>query len=351
MQNNATRRHRSNIESASRWRYIFSCSGLATAFGVLAMIHSAAHAASPAAVSRVCDAMAPGNGAETKSPIIVNRLKADGPMVRLEAVVESSDPKNRGGFRGARAIEVTLPEVLDLCRQGFSVDVLDLSRIPRAIDGGQKTVVQPVASLPSGFTIARTWNLWQGWATYGSFWVPAALPSGHTYQVVDFTVTPSANYENSGPYSHLAVSVLTVSDSNLNNDFDGKGLALFATGRCALAWQRAVLQSWAIQGYPACAGPAACSNPLYDGITNNPNTCGPWDAVSTQRFLVGANIWQDSVYWLCDAWGCPAWASPAINSFTPNFRTGGAGVAFLHVLSENVAWTLSFQNVISYTNP
>ena len=78
MQNNATRRHRSNIESASRWRYIFSCSGLATAFGVLAMIHSAAHAASPAAVSRVCDAMAPGNGAETKSPIIVNRLKADG---------------------------------------------------------------------------------------------------------------------------------------------------------------------------------------------------------------------------------------------------------------------------------
>lgn len=300
MQNAPTPRHLSRgwVDKPLPIRRV-ACFGLASVFGTLALIHSAAHAASPSAISRVCEAKVPGSGGETKSPIIVNRLKTDGPMVRLEGVVESSDPQKSGGLRGARTVEVTVPEALDLCRQGFPVDVLDLSRVPRATDGGQKTVVQPVANLPSDFTITRIWNLWQGWATYGNFWVPAALPSGHTYQVVDFTVTPSTNYQNSGSKSHLAVSVLTVSDSNLNSDFDGKGLTLFATARCALAWQRAALQSWAIQGFSeppgACSNPAVCSNPVFDGSNGNPSSCGPWDAASTQRFLVGANIWQDSV--------------------------------------------------------
>ena len=96
--------------------------------------------------------------------------------------------------------------------------------------------------------------------------VPAALPSGHTYQVVDFTVTPS-NYQNSGPDSHLAVSVLTLSDSNLNNDFDGKGMTLWATtDMCLGGGKRAILQSWAIQNYindnEGCGTYPGCSNPV-----------------------------------------------------------------------------------------
>ena len=33
------------------------------------------------------------------------------------------------------------------------------------------------------------------------------------------------------------------------------------------------------------------------------------------------------------------------------FRSGGAGVAFLHAKSNNTPWALSFQGVNSYTNP
>lgn len=284
-----------------------------------------------------------------------NRLERGGPLVRLEGIADPvvSDDK-RGGVVAARAIEVTEAEARDICSKGFPVDVLDVSAIQRVAER-RKTVVQPVSYLPGAFSIMRTWNLWLGWATYGTFWVPASMPYGHTYQVVDFTVTPS-NYQNSGALSHLAVSALTVSDTNLNNDFDGKGMTLWAQpNSCAAVGGRAALQSWAIQGFSdppgSCANPTVCSNPVFDGVNNNPNTCGPWDAASTQRFLVGANIWQDSVYWLCDAWGCPAWASPAINSFTPYFRSGGAGVAFLHVFSDDVYWSLSFQGVTSYTNP
>ena len=328
-------------------------------------------------------------------PIYFNRFTRDGPLMRLEG---RTDKDNK--LVGAKSIAVSDDEVKQLCDAGFPIAVVDASQTAKSIKIGsrervsrgdlatsqasdssntgsrqslpldalntiviqhateerQKTIVEPRPELPSGFTITRFWNLWRSWETYGNFWVPAALPYGHTYQVVDFTVTPSSNYQNSGDYSHLAVSALTVSNSNLNNDFDGKGMTLWATSsRCNSSWQRAALQSWAIQGYSeppnACANPAICSNPVYDGITNSPNTCGPWDATSTQRFLLGANIWQNSVYWLCDVGLCPAWTSPTVDSSTPYFRSGGAGVAFLHTRSQDVSWTLSFQNVTSYTNP
>ena len=100
-------------------------------------------------------------------------------------------------------IAVSDDEVKQLCDAGFPIAVVDASQAPKStntgsrqglrVNGGdtrvsqpapqdgQKTVVEPVTELPSGFTITRSWNLWQGWGTYGSFWVPAALPYGHTY--------------------------------------------------------------------------------------------------------------------------------------------------------------------------
>ena len=170
-------------------------------------------------------------------------------------------------------------------------------------------------------------------------------------------MTPN-NYQNSGPDSHLAVSVLTYSDSNLNSDFDGKGLTLWATtDMCNGGGKRAILQSWALQNYSdsnppltPCGTYLGCSNPVYNYL-REPNTCGPWDGIESQRFLLGANIWQNSIYWLCDVWGCPAWASPSVDSTTPYFRAGRAGVVFVHAGINNTSWTLTFAGVNSYTNP
>ena len=59
------------------------------------------------------------------------------------------------------------------------------------------------------------------------------------------------------------------------------------------------------------------------------------------------------MYWRCQPGGtCPEFVSPSVDSSTAYFRSGGAGVVFLHALgTENVAWSLSFTNVTSYTNP
>jgi hypothetical protein len=180
--------------------------------------------------------------------------------------------------------------------------------------------------------------------------------------VVDFTVTP-ANYQNSGPNSHLAVSALTVSNSNLDHDFDGKGAIFYGgTEYVCGAGQKTMLQSWAIQNYNDGANPPrgaypGCSNPVFNGSaptpwSSQPATCGTWDAITPKRFLVGANIWQQSVYWRCQPGGtCPEFVSPSVDSASAYFRSGGAGVVFLHALTASVEWSLSFTGVSSYTAP
>ena len=289
-------------------------------------------------------------------PIIFNRFTSDGPLMRLEG---RADKDNR--ISGIKRIAVSDDEVKHLCDSGFPVAVLDVSEAPKASKSGNrpKTFVPPLTVLPTEFSIYRSgYGFYLPWTTYGSFWVPNTMPPGHTYQVVDFTVTPT-NYENSGPNSHLAVSTQTVSNSNLDHDFDGKGAAFYGgTGECGAA-NKTVLQSWAIQNYiddVSCGPP--CLNPVFAGNaiapwTNQPSSCGAWDAVTPKRFLVGSNIWQNSVYWRCQPGGaCPEFVSNSVDSSTPYFRSGGAGIAFLHAGSVGaVEWTLSFTNVTAYTGP
>ena len=285
-------------------------------------------------------------------PIVFNRFAGDGRLMRLEG---RTDKHNR--IIGMKRVAVSDDEVRQLCDVGFPVAVLDVGEVAKAgkTASRPKTVVTPLTTLPTEFSIFNTnYGGYLPWKTYGNFWVPAMLSGGHTFQVVDFTVTPT-NYQYSGPNSHFGVSTLTLSDSNLDHDFDGKGAALFGgSGQCGSA-NKTALQSWAIQNFsdgpPLVCGPP-CLNPVFDGYSAQPASCGEWDAVAPKRFLVGANIWQQSVYWRCQPGGtCPEFVSTAVDSTTPYFRSGGAGIAFVHVLSENVVWYLSFTNVSSYTSP
>lgn len=292
-------------------------------------------------------------------PIIFNRFTSDGKIMRLES---RTDKDNR--VISVRRVEVSDGEARALCEKGFPVDVLGVSAVQIASDAAErpKTILPTRPNLPTQFVIYNAYVGYGIYATYGSFWVPANMPSGHTYQVVDFTVTPS-NYQNSGLNSHLAVSTLTVSDSNLDHDFDGKG-AIFYGGTEAVcgAAQKTVLQSWAIQNYndganPPCGTYPGCSNPVFNGAapppwSSQPATCGAWDAATPNRFLVGSNISQESVYWRCQPGGaCPEFVSPTVNSTSAYFRSGGAGVVFLHVLSAPVERSLTFTEVSSYTGP
>lgn len=192
------------------------------------------------------------------------------------------------------------------------------------------------------------------------------MPAGHTFQVLDFTVTGD-NYQNSGAGSHFGAMTQAFSNSNFDTDFDAKGAAIFAgsNGWCA-AGANVMLQSWAIQNYnptpppgtPPCGTYLGCSTPVYGNQSPSTppytaNRCATWNPATPKRFKVGSNIWQQSVYWMCQAGGaCPGeFTSDVADSSTPYFRLGGAGVAFVHVANDLSIWSLSFTSVSSFTSP
>ncbi len=330
-----------NQPGSHRWVFLaILCLGLGSA---------SAYAADTVFVEKVCEAttVAPSAGEDGTPPILLNRQKAGGPLFRLETRTDE-----KGGIVGARSVPVSVDEAKRLCDAGFPVSVVDSTGVARAVSG-QKTAVEPLSSLQSSFSIVGLYDV-----TWGNFWVPGAMPSGHTYQVVDFTVDPY-NYSTTGASSHFGVSTLTVSNSNLDQDFDGKG-AYFAASD---PFCGTVLESWAIQGYSdatgTCSNPANCLAVVFRGSAPapwnlEPNSCNYWSATAKKRFLVGANTSQLSRYWHCVPGGaCPVVVSPDVNSTTPYFRAGGAGVAFLQVGASysSSVWYLTFSNVISYTGP
>ena len=310
----------------------------------LAVLTSIARICEPALGSTVDEKVPP--------PIFFNRFPGDSRLMRFEG---RADKDNR--LVGVKRVAVSDEEVKGLCEQGFPVAALNIGSAKAA--NRSKTIVEPLSALKTAFTIKSTnFYGYLPWKIYGNFWVPGSMPTGHTYQVVDFTVTPN-NYENSGPYSHFAVGTLVVSDSNFDHDSDGKRAAIFGgSGNCGSA-NKTALQSWAIQNHPhshppssSCGSYLGCSNPVFDGVIASPSTCRAWDAIVPKRFWVGANTWQGSVHWRCQPGGtCPEFTSPSIDSTTPYFRSGGAGVMFVHVLSADVEWALSFSNALSYSAP
>ena len=319
------------------------------------------------AITRFCEQSAESAARGTLQPIIFNRFGHDGPLTRLEGTTNKD-----GAMNGARRFEVTDKEATSLCAQGYAIDVLTITQRDKSA-ATQKAAVDPLSSLPPNFLIGKgriCEEVEPGpvivceWKTYGSFWVPNAMPSGHTFQVLDFTVTPT-NYENSGPDTHFAAMTQVVSDTNFGQDFDAKGAIFFSGGSkfCGLSQTTttSMLQSWDIRPTnPVCASTDGnCRNPVFGqffqtaAYVNQPSTCSVWNTYTAKRFLVGSNIWQQSRYLRCAIGGaCPEFTSPDVDSTTPYFRTGQAGVAFvLAGATPNVQWHLEFTNVSSFTSP
>ena len=278
------------------------------------------------------------------APVLVMQFEGKPGLFRMEGVpispniVMKADSASTLG--GARLVAVQPEEASKVCEAGYDVSVIIISNLP-APKSAQKGYVPPVSSMPSAFTIAGLWS-----QTWGSFWVPQSLPSGHTYQVVDFQVTPY-NYASSGAFSHLAVPVLTLSNSNFQSDFDGKGAAI-GGGWTGCPAQSIGVEAWAIQNWSEGGG--CGSGPTCQAVVYSPDSCSSWDNSQPRRFLVGANIWQQVRYWSCPVGGaCPS-IEKTVDAAMPGYRTGGAGVAFLHALGDSGSvWSLSFNAVTSYT--
>lgn len=279
------------------------------------------------------------------APVLVMEFAGKSGLFRMEGVPIS--PKVSGksdappALWGARWMPVQLDDVNKVCEAGYDVSVLTIvdSSVQKDL---QKGYVPPASSTPSSFTIVGLWN-----QTWGNFWVPQSLPAGHTYQVVDFQVTPY-NYASSGPYSHVAISVLTTSNSNFQSDFDGKGVAI-GGGWTGCPSQSVGIEAWAIQNWSEGGGCAP--GPTCQAVVYAPNSCSSWDNSQPRRFLVGANIGQQAVYWSCPVGGaCPGIQSPDVDTWMSGYRSGGAGVAFIHVLGDSGSvWSLSFNAVTAYS--
>jgi|GEM_PF-4504970 len=273
------------------------------------------------------------------APVLVMRSAGTTDLFRLEATPETLSA-DAHGFRGARRVRVQMGDIQRVCAAGYDVSAIDIYASSQAGDA-QKGYVQPITSLPSSFTITGLWG-----EVWGNFWVPQALPSGHTYQVADFKVTPY-NFASSGTFAHLVVPVLTTSNSNFQSDFDGKGAIFYGnSGACS-----AVVEAWAIQNWSETTG--CGTGPTCQAVVYSPDSCSSWDSSQPRRFLVGANVWQSVTYWSCPASGaCPGFVSPAMNTWMSGYRAGGAGVGFLVAMAySSSVWSLTFSDVVAYTGP
>ena len=308
-----------------------------TAFAVEA---SAATNASPN-VEYLCKSD-PGRVTGFKIPagsVLLLRTDVPNEFQRLEIPVGEKN----GSF--GKYVTVSPDEIRNLCSANFTIATIPKAQPTQVVKlgNGQKTTISPVSSLPSTFSI-----VYVAGTIYGNFWVPANLPSGDTYQVADFTVA-QYNFAASGANTHFVNSVLTLSNTNFDADFDGKGMILGAYDDCGPTYS-SIVETWAIQNSPGCGFPGAST---CNAIVWAPESCSEWSQAEPKRYLVGANIWQQSVYWrYTPGDSSPEFVSPGIDSYTPAFRGGGAGVAFLVAAAPTSAyWYLDFSDVTSYSGP
>lgn len=303
----------------------------------------AAQAAEP---KLLCQALPEQAVAAAKgAPVLVMQFAGSDEVFRMEGALASPkvDLKSPSTLGGVRMVSVQPDEIRKVCDAGYDVSVITMpnSLTPQS---RQKGYLPPMTSVPSAFTIVGLWS-----QTWGNFWVPQTLPSGHTYQVVDFQVTPY-NYATSGSFSHIGVSVLTRSDSNFQADFDGKGVSI-GGGFTGCDAHSIGVEAWAIQNWSEANG--CMPGPTCQAVVYAPSSCATWEDTQPRRFVVGANVNQQVQYWSCAIGGaCPPPNPVIVNTTMSGYRSGGAGVAFIHVLGDTGSvWSLSFNAVNSYTSP
>jgi hypothetical protein len=200
--------------------------------------------------------------------------------------------------------------------------------------------------------------------------VPATMPTAHNAQLSQFTVAGS-NFQNAPSGGHFVHSLLTVSDSNLDLDFDGKGLIFgFDTTFCgsgATPAYGSLAETWVNQNPPPAQGGNDVRQFAGQTPAMSPNTCAAMLPSTTYRFVAGANRQQQSQHFRYAGTSNtpdypPANSNPnnyIVNSFNPSFRPNGAGVVFFVSggggtgipQSQLQPWSLTFTNVSSWTQP
>ena len=169
-------------------------------------------------------------GKDDTSPVFVSR-DSSGAIVRMDVSIVENQVIDAAGKvkKGLRAKYETASreDIQALCDSGLSVAILPMQNLVKSGDGLK--VVTPQAILPTSFTITTSDTIFCkntgdcSRNVYGNFWVPGTMPQADNAQLVEYTVAVN-NFHNAVNGAHFVNSLLTVSDSNITTDFDGKGV-------------------------------------------------------------------------------------------------------------------------------
>ena len=168
---------------------------------------------------------------------------------------------------------VAAGEARKLCELGFSVSVLDIDLdAPRSSAKRHPDTrkFEPISHLEPAFTIGTTYLEGYGQYSYGNFWVPASMPSGHYNQWSAFDVVANG-FETATAGTHFVHSVMwdtTYPTISWNN---GKGVIAACYSGFA---PTAVMESWSPAPSTEVWGPVPGwgATPLQDSAPSSSTT-------------------------------------------------------------------------------
>lgn len=313
-----------------------------------------AAAASPFTV--VCD------GGGTKMPPVYLMQSKNGQLLRMEVKQLPTGP-----YQSSRA---AIPPGLveKMCADRIPVSTMPL---PEDVAAAEGVKIGVSSCVPSSFSIVGYTFIGYS-AVFGNFWVPGVMPSSDNAHLTSFDLDASG-FSNATNGAHFVHMLTASSNSDIDSDYNGKGMILGPYGYwCggSPAYSGAYGSVSETFFYPVIgAGPGTSGwygnpnrsrvwagyNPSIDsfGTTDAPHhTCVQQPTSGPVSFLVGANRWQQSVYYTRISPYLPWTQTPVVDSYTPYYAMGYAGVTFFVAAGGAPGnWTLSFTNVSSWTQP
>lgn len=305
-----------------------------------------------------------------KRPPVYFLASSDGSTRRMDVAITKE-----GGYR-ATYPEVPRDLIVDMCSKGIGISTMPMPGEPMK-GGADSAKIPTYAAITSSFSISA-YTFWGVSYTTGSFWVPGDMPSTDNAHLSTFDVS-ATNFENATGGAHFVHMLLASSNSNIDADYNGKGMIFGPYGfwcsppPASAGGFGAISETFMYPpvGHTVSPGgptpdPAWYANPnrskIWAGADMSRDSFGAGDApfhtctatsASTQMsFLVGANRWQQSVYYSRPT-GVPTWSTtPVVDSTAPYFLTGKAGTAYFVAGSGVIGdWRLDFENVSAWTQP
>ncbi|HPG61688.1 MAG TPA: hypothetical protein PK586_06755 [Casimicrobium sp.] len=278
-----------------------------------------------------------------KLPPIYVAYSSNGAFERLNIVRDEKTGQLRGGY-----VPVAQEHIDGICAKGQAI-----SAAPKPLSAeGERAKVYASYTLPSSFTIATYYGI-----ILGNFWVPGNMPSGHEAHLAQFDVV--ANYFSSATGgSHFVNSMLTYANWSANEHTGmgmifGPGIAGSGTAQGVTCLPRsAVTETW--HSYGGYLGNKVWNATNAISHPWDPNTCSPNFFQTSVKYTIlnGANVLQQSTYWLYDyGYTTPFFQAPIVSGPLPNFQSGYAGITFLVAgyPASSEYWTLAFTNVSQWT--